>query len=255
MPSREAIRPKVLTWVLVLGGLGLVVGYVAPLLLAPEANTGPLIGLLITGPAAALAGLALGVASRFAPVGNVVRGRWLSAAALLVCAATLYRSLPEPAVHGYVIDAHAEGCAPPAARLAQAVATWEQEVARVTWAKPAAAWRENAARNVETDPGAVVAMRVYRKAPILRRRTPWSRNTLDAGDWTDVDELTEYYANDAGADCASYLARERTSYWPAVHADSASPKPANPWPPADTLGFLRLQTLGAVPREYSRLLR
>ena len=134
MPSREAIRPKVLTWVLVLGGLGFVVGYVAPLLLAPEANTGPLIGLLITGPAAALAGLVLGIASRFAPVGDVVRGRLLSAAAVLVCAATLYRSLPEPALHGYVIDARVEGCAPPAARLAQSVASWEQENGRVSWA-------------------------------------------------------------------------------------------------------------------------
>lgn len=42
-----------------LGGLGFVAGFFGPMLFAPEANQGPLLGIFITGPAgAALGGLA-----------------------------------------------------------------------------------------------------------------------------------------------------------------------------------------------------
>jgi hypothetical protein len=254
MPSSEAIRPTILAWVLALGGTGFVLGYFAPIVLAPEANTGPLLGLFIAGPAGAIAGLVLGVAFRLAPVGNRVREPAFRVAVAIVGAATLYFSLPEPALHGYVLDAAIESCSRPATGLAAAVTTWEQAVARVTWATPAANWREAAASNIERDPGVVVGLRVQRKAAIFRHRAPWDRNRLTAGPWTAVDELKPYYANDAGGACEPYLARARALYWPAVDADAASPRPAEPWPPTDTRGFLQLQTLGGVPPEYARLL-
>ena len=118
---------------------------------------------------------------------------------------------------------------------------------------PAANWREVAARAVESDGGVVLGMRVQRRAPILRQRAPWNRGRFTAGPWTPVDELASYYANDAGGDCAAYLARERALYWPAVDPNAAAPRPAERWPPTDTLGFLQLQTLGPVPTEYARL--
>jgi hypothetical protein len=249
------IRPAILTWVLVLGAVGLFVGFLAPLVLAPEANTGPLIGIFITGPSGALAGFVLGVAFHFAPVSNTARRRACGAAAAIACAATLYRCLPEPAVHGYVIDARIESCARPAAQLRAAVDTWEQAVARVTWAKPAANWKEAATRNVERDPGVVLQVRIQRKSAILRHRTPWDRNRVTAGSWLPVDELKPYYAMDEGGSCEPYLARASALYWPAVDPDLDPTKSAEPWPPADTLGFLQLQALGPVPPEYARLLR
>jgi hypothetical protein len=254
MTVLEPIRPTIATWVLALGGTGLVVGYVAPLVLAPEANTGPLIGIFITGPLGALAGLILGVAFRFAPVLNAVRRRACGLAAAIVCAATLYRSLPDPAVHGHVIDARVESCARPAAILPAAVAEWEQAVARVTWAAPAANWRATAIRNVERDPGVVLQMRIQRQSAILRHRAPWDRNRMTADPWVAADELKPYYAIDEGGSCAPYLARGSALYWPAVDADLDPTKPADPWPPADTLSFLQLQTLEPVPPEYARLL-
>ena len=50
----------------IVGGVGLALGFVGPLLLTPEANLGPLLGILITGPAGFVLG-AIGAA--------VVRGR------------------------------------------------------------------------------------------------------------------------------------------------------------------------------------
>lgn len=48
------------TGALVLGGIGFAGGFFGPMLFAPEANQGPLLGLFITGPGGALLGAILG---------------------------------------------------------------------------------------------------------------------------------------------------------------------------------------------------
>lgn len=45
---------------LALGALGFARGFFGPIILAPEANQGPLLGIFITGPAEFLLGLVLG---------------------------------------------------------------------------------------------------------------------------------------------------------------------------------------------------
>lgn len=40
---------------LILGGLGFVAGFFGPMIFAPEADQGPMLGIFITGPAAAVA--------------------------------------------------------------------------------------------------------------------------------------------------------------------------------------------------------
>ena len=43
-------------WALILGAIGFVGGYVGPMVVTPEANQGPLLGIFITGPGGALLG-------------------------------------------------------------------------------------------------------------------------------------------------------------------------------------------------------
>lgn len=45
---------------LILGGLGFVAGFFGPMILAPEANQGPMLGIFITGPAGAVIGAIAG---------------------------------------------------------------------------------------------------------------------------------------------------------------------------------------------------
>jgi hypothetical protein len=58
--------PSALLGGAVLGGLGFFGGFFGPLILAPEANQGPLLGIFITGPLGTLLGLA----------GGALVGRW-----------------------------------------------------------------------------------------------------------------------------------------------------------------------------------
>jgi len=251
MPT--AVRLSI-RWALVLGAVGFAAGFFGPMVLSPESNLGPIIGILFSGPGGALAGAILGAIFGLLPVSQTRRRQVLGVACMVLAIGTLYYCLPEPAVRGYVIDAQVEACAPPSQAVDAAVAQWEQAVARVTWAAPAANWKETAISNVQRDPGVVLTLRIQRKSAILRHRQPWDRNRTSAGPWVAVDESKQYYADDEGSACQPYLARQGQVYWPAVDPDSDPTKPAEIWPPTDTLGFLQLQTLGPVPVEYQRLL-
>ncbi len=52
-----------LRYAVLFGAVGLAAGFFGPMLLAPDANQGPMLGIFITGPLGFLAGLAFGAAS------------------------------------------------------------------------------------------------------------------------------------------------------------------------------------------------
>ena len=56
---------RVLTWAFVVGGVSFAVGFFGPLIWAPDANQGPLLGIFITGPLGTLAGFVIGVLREF----------------------------------------------------------------------------------------------------------------------------------------------------------------------------------------------
>ena len=247
---RVAIR-----WAIALGAAGFAAGFFGPMLLDPESNIGPIVGILITGPGGVAAGFVLGLVAGALPLSQSARSRALAAVCAVAVLGILFALLPPPAVRGYVIEASVESCASPAQRIDESLATWDEALKRVTWARPPANWRDAAARNVEAAPGVVLTMRIHRKLPILRHRRPWDKGATSAGEWTEADESHAYYDASDGADCARYLSRGKAIYWPAIDPDSDPTKPSKGWPPTDALGFLRLQALGPVPAKYARLMR
>jgi hypothetical protein len=238
----------------VLGAVGFTAGFLGPMVLNPESNLGPIIGILITGPGGLIGGAILGILLSALSIGETIRTRILGAVAAVFALSILVVSLPSPEIRGYVIDADVTACELPAQGLATAIAQWQQAVARYPSAVPDPNWIAAATSNVDSDPGVVLTLHVQRKAAIFRHRKPWDRNRNSAGAWIAVDESHRYYANEDGAECAPYLERPRQQYWPAVDGDVAGPKPTNHWPPTDTLNFLRLQSLQPVPVQYQPLL-
>lgn len=51
-------------WILILGGFGFLSGFIGPMIFSPDANQGPLLGILITGPLGVMAGVFLWFLSR-----------------------------------------------------------------------------------------------------------------------------------------------------------------------------------------------
>jgi len=52
----------VLTWGIIFGAIGFIGGFFGPMVLTPDANQGPMLGIFITGPLGFLAGAAIGTA-------------------------------------------------------------------------------------------------------------------------------------------------------------------------------------------------
>jgi hypothetical protein len=247
-------RIGIAVWAAVLGGTGFAAGFLGPIALNPEANQGPLVGIFISGPLGALAGLALGTIFRFLPVTDRLRLRALVLVSTVLALGTLYYCLPEPKVRDYVIEAEVEDCTAPARGFAAALAEWEEAVAYATWVTPPPDWRDTARRSVERDPGRVLTMRVVRRSTIYEHRKPWDAGRLTASAWIEPDEAERYYARDADRDCAAYRGRGRALYMPFTDSPADRIEPAAVWPPTDTTSFLRLMELRPVPPEYTRLL-
>ena len=52
---------RVFKWVVIFGLIGFIPGFFGPIVFAPEANQGPLLGVFITGPIGAVVGLGVGL--------------------------------------------------------------------------------------------------------------------------------------------------------------------------------------------------
>src|SRR5262245_51048719 len=98
------IRRSVGFWTWSLGAVGFAAGFFGPMLLNPDANQGPMLGIFITGPGGALAGAVLGFLFRILPFSESVRGQALVLACTVLGLGTLWYSLPEPVVKARVVD-------------------------------------------------------------------------------------------------------------------------------------------------------
>src|SRR5690242_9028614 len=102
------IRTPGFKWPLLLGAAGFAAGFFGPMLFTPEANQGPLVGILISGPTGALLGLLLlGICT---VIGVSARLQWriLISAAIAGTLVVLILMQPEPALRGYVMDLEVE---------------------------------------------------------------------------------------------------------------------------------------------------
>ena len=251
--NAAASRPTLRVWVLVLGASGFAAGFVGPVLLDPGANQGPLLGIFITGPGAALAGLILGAGARALPMSDAARARTLVLACLAVLVSTLWLCLPKPALLGYVIDGEIGACVAAVEAGDAALADWQRAVARTTWATPSANWQQTALHNLADEAGVVVTVQVLRRAPVFEHRRPWDHGRRSTGAWSAAAAPERYYAR--RHECEAYLAEGRRLYWPLSAAMADARPSARAWPPTDPAGFLSLQELGALPQEYQRLLQ
>jgi Ni/Co efflux regulator RcnB len=247
METDSSPRIKVLAplWALVLGAIGFGCGFVGPIMLAPEANQGPLLGIFIAGPGGLVLGFLLGVVACLLPLSGRARRGILLIAGVTVATVTLYFSTPSPAYVGRVIDAEITECTTPAAALPAAIERWQATIAKVSWATPRAGWQAGAERLAQTDPGVVLALRVHRERAIRENRKPWNKGSVLPSAWRASGEIKHYYARHAGGACANYALGKREVYFPVSEREAEGA-----WPSLALPNFLGLQVLGPVPEKY-----
>jgi hypothetical protein len=244
MPRMSELRKSPGFWALSMGVVGGVAGFFGPMILSPEANQGPLLGIFITGPGGALAGLLLGLIFRFLPFTDSVRQQALTLFCIALGAGTLWFSLPEPVKRANVIDGTISGCRAPSALIPGAIEHWQQRVDTYKASTPRANWREDTARMLRESPGVIVEIDVARRTSIVEHRRPWDRGQLEARGWKKVGHKRDYFG---GGTCDSYP-RGRSVLLAVRSGDSAA------WPPETLPVFLGVLELGAVAPQYVKLL-
>jgi hypothetical protein len=86
----EASITSIILWSVFLGSTGFAAGFFGPLILRPDANQGPLLGIFITGPLGAVVGVALGtILSAVRSWRSPQMERWIAASCVLYAAGIL----------------------------------------------------------------------------------------------------------------------------------------------------------------------
>ncbi len=232
---------------------GFLAGFLGPMVLSPDSNIGPIIGILFSGPAGALLGLVACLLARLAPQlfgPAVLRG--LAAAFALV---TLYFCLPEPRAVESVLDAEVSDCRAPLELYPEALQRWEEALARTPQARPLPDWQQQARQSVQDFGALAVTVHVVRSRMVFEKRRPWERGERFAAPWSQAPQEHTYFVPAASGSCADWQARGRALYWPVRDETDAPIRPAAIWPPVDAAGFLSLQELGPVPARIQVLLQ
>lgn len=170
--------PTLKSWVLCWAVAGFVCGFFGPIVLNPEANQGPLLGLLITGPGGALAGLCVGLIMKWWSLPAVQQWRALMATTIIGSVSILIFVLPAAELRGYVIQASIVECQPPLNFLPAAIEEWQQRIERVDWAEPRTDWQQDMRNKADNANGVVLRLMVQRRAAIYRHRKPWNNGVI-----------------------------------------------------------------------------
>jgi hypothetical protein len=226
------------------GGVGFVAGFFLPLVLSPEANQGPLLGIFITGPGGAALGFVVGLVAGVLRVGRrrffMVTGMVAGAVAF----GTLIASFPEPISLGTVVEANVVRCEPAREHVAAAVAEWRRQIAAGSIRTPRSGWEADIPALLERDPGVVLILRVKHEVRLTEHRKPWNRGRVTQrvkpGDGTE----SAYFLRGAAPDCSDVLPAELrfTPDWTYTA----------PAPPDNAAGLLRLAAIGDVSPALER---
>lgn len=242
-------KPPGLKWILVLGVAGFLAGFVGPMLLAPDANLGPAIGIFISGPAGAALGALLWTFCALIKPAPRTQWRLLYAVTVLGVLATLLSIRPEPKWLGYVFEGRVASCAPPSALEADVLGYWHKRIAEVTWAAPRPGWEDEMRAMLRGAPGVVVSVRLHRRNAIRQNRLLWNRQAFAAG-WQSQDEDVSFYLENG--DCAAFPAgRDLRGYQPLTY--DGRPVDVTAWPPSELLRVLRAAVLDDIPQRWRSL--
>jgi hypothetical protein len=236
---------SVFRWVWMLGLAGFASGFFGPMIFDPGANQGPLLGILISGPGGALAGLALGSLARVLPWSTTTERNARLACAAALALGTLWYCLPGPLTRGVLLEATVESCGQPLEFEAGAFEDWDSRIAKASWAEPRARWKDEARRLFERPDGVVLDLSVTSRKAVREQRKPWNRGDLSFEPAPGVGDIHRVFARFAGASCSAYPAGPTTLYYEVTN----DPQPG-PWPPDDLPGLLGLVVAAPPPAAY-----
>jgi hypothetical protein len=159
-------------WPLLLGLTGFATGFFGPMVFTPEANQGPLVGILISGPAGFVLGLLLLGLCTVGRVQAQTQWRLLKGTAVAGALVVLIIVQPQPALRGYVMDLEIESCTELPDAEEQISNYWSGRIANASWAAARPGWQQDLHRTLHQTPGVILGIAVQRQISVRERRKP-----------------------------------------------------------------------------------
>jgi uncharacterized membrane protein YeaQ/YmgE (transglycosylase-associated protein family) len=235
----------VLRWFGVLGIVGFLCGFIGPMVLAPDANQGPMLGIFITGPTGALLGAVLGVAAGLAKLSPQSQSRALVTAAIGVAAITLYFCVPPARLKATVVDAELRSCVA-AETLRAGTVDRLSELAAARPVPEHVQWNEMFDQELAAKPGIVIDVHVFRDARVYEKQARWNKGAMFATSWHDDGKDERYFGVEQDSDCAKFPAGSRSILM--VTGITGT------WRPYGIAEMLGLRTAAPLPEDYAGLL-
>jgi len=237
---------EILRWAGVLGIVGFLSGFIGPMVLAPGANQGPLLGTLITGPGGALLGAILGAVVALLGIPRPVASRSLYAVATIGAVVILFFCIPAPSFRAEIVDGEIRRCVLPES-LREATVNRLNEVAAGRPAlKQPVRWDEAFDRALAQRRGVVIEVQVFRRSRLYENQAAWNQGTLAVRPWMAATGTSSYFTSYRGPDCAIYPDGTRVLFMTTGHVSI--------WPPSYIGEMLQLKVAVPPPANVVRLL-
>jgi hypothetical protein len=244
------IRRPGLRWPLILGAIGFACGFFGPMLFVPDANQGPLVGILISGPAGVLLGFALLITCAVFRVSARWQWRMLRVTAVVGAVAILILVQPDPALRGYVMDMEVKSCASPRDIEEQILDKWSQRLADTRGRAPQAGWKETMRQTIHEAPGVIIDVEVRHQISVFEKRKPWNRGALFATAGRNAPEEHSFYVADRA--CSDLSAAPTVRFFEKYDLNGPI-RPSPEWPPRALEQAVDVSTVAPVPSAYEHL--
>ncbi len=232
-------------WAIIFGAVGFAAGFFGPMILAPEANQGPLVGILMSGPGGFVLGFMLyGVARLFA-FNPKKRQRFRNICAVVFGVSVLAIFLfPAPERHGYAFDLEVRSCQSSSEATDRIIDYWKKRISATHWAEPRPGWEQQMHEELAKDQGSLIEAAISRKRKFDRSRRFWNKGKIYQGEWQpSQDKKTFYIANKS---CADFAIGMKGTFYQSAVGRVRSP---NEWPPSAVESFMPYPDLKDIPSE------
>lgn len=241
-------------WIVILGLVGFLSGFLGPMVLSPESNQGPLLGILITGPLGFLAGLVLWPLSKILDWTMPTQKKVLySLCATFVLGVVAVAFAPKPKWVGRLYILEITNCRPPRDEIDNVISKWTRRMESFAWKSPRPEWKDDLRKTLLTDTGSVIDTKIIVEKIVKESNSPFKEPTFEAYKITTKrpQTLSFYIATP----CNELPLNSPTPFFVDLRVPTKyMPTEKDPWPPTAITDLLILANLKAVPPEFAKFI-
>lgn len=237
---------------LALGTVGFLAGFIGPMILAPDSNQGPMLGIFITGPGGFVLGLGLWFLSAMFSWSFKTQQTLLRVASgAIVVGVVAAVFWPKPNWVGWLYEVEVVSCRAPSADTESVIEDWKKRTTSANWLSPREGWQDEVRKILADDQGSVIEARVLTEKNVKKEKPFLKSETYVAYALTFKESRVQsFYVSSA---CHDLPVGFRRTYFVPLDYMHITADQNRPWPPRASSDLLVKATLLPVPEEMKGL--